>query len=158
MESQVLKILKTMAQLFTKSNNASKTLSNQRKTRSITGDSIVRKHFFLLFPYLSVFIIKMLIKNCEYIELIKTGGVSSQIEFARNEDNNNMRVDNNVVEIYPAWQSKKTSVERFQDTHQDLFVHSTGKFNHLRTAKIKLEEIRDRPYNIISGEQISLIR
>lgn len=59
--------------------------------------------------------------------------------------------------MYPEWKSKGTSPIRHQDTHKDIFVHLDAPYNPLRASKLKLEEKRDRPFNIISGEMTSII-
>lgn len=92
------------------------------------------------------------------IELVKSGEVSSQIDFARSgQFNETRRDDHRVVEMYPDWKSKKVSPVRFMDTHSDIFVPLNTKVNPLRASKLRLEEKRDRPFNIISGLQEGVI-
>ena len=38
-----------------------------------------------------------------------------------------------------------------------LFTHEEPYINPLRMSKLKLEEKRDRPFNIINGEAVDLI-
>ena len=59
--------------------------------------------------------------------------------------------------MYPEWKSKKASPNRFQNTHQDMFEPLNARVNPVRASKLKLEEKRDRPFNIISGELESII-
>lgn len=49
------------------------------------------------------------------------------MDFARAGLFNEVRRDNNVVEMYPDWKTKWSSPVRFMDTHADLFVPSEGK-------------------------------
>lgn len=65
--------------------------------------------------------------------------------------------DHTAVEMYPEWKRKQVSPVRFQDTHKDIFVPLDVPFNPLRASKLRLEEKRDRPFNILSGESTSLI-
>jgi hypothetical protein len=55
------------------------------------------------------------------------------------------------------WKSKRVSPVRFEDTNTTLFVHQDVKQNPFRTAKLILEEQRDRPYNIINGRDESMM-
>jgi hypothetical protein len=63
---------------------------------------------------------------------------------------------NDIVEMYPNWTSKKASPIRYEDTHASIFIQPESTVNPLRTAKLFLEDKRDRHYNILSGESVSL--
>ena len=92
------------------------------------------------------------------IELVKCGEVSSQIDFARAGQFNESRKDEKtVVPMYPEWKTKQVSPVRFQNTHQNIFVHQDVPYSPLRASKLKLEEKRERPFNIITGEQDNII-
>jgi hypothetical protein len=54
--------------------------------------------------------------------------------------------------MYPEWKSKRVSPVRFLDSHSNMFVPAEANINPLRASKLRFEEKRDRPYNIISGE------
>jgi hypothetical protein len=89
---------------------------------------------------------------------VKSGGISSQIDFARAGVFNEVRKDEKTaVAMYPEWKRKQASPVRHQDTHKDLFVPLDPAVNPLRAAKLRLEEKRERAYDIITGEQASLI-
>ena len=88
---------------------------------------------------------------------MKAHEVSSQVDFARSGQFNETRRDKGVVEMYPDWKSKKVSDMRFMDTHQNMFIPLNYNGNPLRASKLKLEEKRDRPFNIISNEAADII-
>ncbi len=46
--------------------------------------------------------------------MVKHGGTSSQVDFAR--DSPIQKVDKQEVAMYPEWKSKRSSKERYQDT------------------------------------------
>lgn len=124
-------------------NRRIETITKKRKETSMTTDIEV--------------ISKTMLISLISIELVKCGEVSSQIDFGRGGVHNEVRKDNRVVEMYPEWKSKKTSPNRFQNTHEDIFVHMEARYNPLRASKLKLEERRDRPFNIISGLDQAII-
>lgn len=88
---------------------------------------------------------------------MKSHEVSGQVNFARSGQFNETRKDKNVVDMYPDWKTKKVSPVRFIDTHANSFVPLQYNMNPLRASKLRLEEKRDRPYNIISGEAVDII-
>lgn len=46
---------------------------------------------------------------------------------------------------------------RHEDTHAAIFIQPESTVNPLRTAKLRLEDRRDKPFNLLSGEAVSLI-
>ena len=80
------------------------------------------------------------------------------MDFARAGIFNESRKDHNtVVDMYPDWKTKRVSDIRFMDTHANMFTPQQYNGNPLRASKLKLEEKRDRPFNIISGEAVDII-
>jgi hypothetical protein len=54
--------------------------------------------------------------------------------------------------MQPEWKTKRVSPVRFKDSHASLFEPSESKYNTLRASKLRLEDRRDKPYNIITNE------
>ena len=118
-------------------------ISNKRKTISTNIDiEVIIIHSNFIFS----------------IELVKNHEVSSQVDFCRSGQFNETRKDQHtIVPLYPEWKSKKASPERHKSTHEDMFVPLNARQNPLRASKLKLEEKRDRPFNIINGLPDSIV-
>lgn len=100
---------------------------------------------------------KVIFIQSNHVEFVKSHEVSEQVNFARSGDFNEVRKDKNVVEMYPDWKTKRVSPVRFIDTHVNMFTPLQYNMNPLRASKLKLEEKRDRPFNIISNEAVDII-
>jgi len=69
--------------------------------------------------------------------MIRHGGTSSQIDFARGDSFSTLRNDKLVVGMIPEWKSKKVGQERFLRNHDRLFMPEKATWSPSRASALK---------------------
>ena len=92
---------------------------------------------------------KQAIEEKRMRKLKEYSGVSEQINTLKNQDI--VRKDNNIVDIFQAWKSKKVSSIRFKNTHESIFLPSTTSPNIQRCRNLINESTKGRRYNILTN-------